>query len=165
MEIFDKTYLYSAYADDATFFFKDLDSIKHLVAELKSRHLFSDLKPNYDKCKIAGCGIIKGALGSLCGMKSVDLKKYSMEILGIHFSYDKTLMYEQNVVETISKIQKLLQVWRQRNLTLEGKMVIFKTLAISKVVYIAYLSEVPNYIIETLEKIQNEFCGMASELK
>ena len=64
-------------------------------------------------------------------------------------------MYEQNFVETITKIEKLLQVWRQRNLTLEGKITIFKSLAISKIVYVAYLSDVPNFIIKALEKIQN----------
>ena len=85
----DKTFLYSAYADDATFFFKDLDSIKHLVAELKLFYRFSDLKLNYYKCEIAGCGITKGVLGALCGMKNVDLTKESMKVLGIHFSYDK----------------------------------------------------------------------------
>ena len=38
--IFDYNYLYSAYADDATFFLKDIISVKHVVDTL---HFFSVL--------------------------------------------------------------------------------------------------------------------------
>ena len=31
MTIFDYNYLYSAYADDATFFLKDIISVKHMI--------------------------------------------------------------------------------------------------------------------------------------
>ena len=157
LNILNNVFLYSAYADDASFFLKDLDSIKHLVSTLKYFSKFSDLKPNYDKCEIAGCGRTKGALGALCGMKTVDLTCDSMKILGIHFSYNRDLALEKNFVNTVKKIEKLLGVWRQRSLTLEGKVVIFKTLAISKIVYVSYLSETPKFIIENLEKLQNEF--------
>ena len=75
----------------------------------------------------------------------------------MHFSYDKILRDETNFNDTVTKIEKLLHVWSQRSLTLEGKITIFKTLTISKIVYIAYLSSVPNYIIIELKKIQNAF--------
>ena len=157
LNILNHNFLYSAYADDASFFVRDIDSIKQLVSTLKLFYKYSDLKPNYDKCEIAGCGGMKGALGALCGMKSVDLTNNSMKILGIHFSYNKELKLERNFIGTVRKIEKLLGIWRQRSLTLEGKIVIFKTLAISKIVYISYLSETPNIIIENLEKLQNDF--------
>ena len=44
-----------------------------------------------------------------------------------------------------------------RNLTLEGKIVIFKTTAISKVVFQSFIATVPKHINE-LEKLQ-VFCG------
>ena len=50
-----------------------------------------------------------------------------------------------------------MNIWRQRQSTLEGKIVIFKTLSISKIVHVAYLSNVPKAIVEKLEKIQSEF--------
>ena len=157
LEILNETFLYSAYADGATFFLKDVESIEWLVNTLKVFYTYSDLKPNYEKCEIAGIGAKKGALGALCGMTTVDLTKHCVKILGLNFSYNKELMVTKNFIDTVEKIETLLNMWRQRSLTLEGKIVIFKTLAISKLVHCAYLSSVPKFIIERLEKIQSEF--------
>ena len=44
-----------------------------------------------------------------------------------------------------------------RNLTLEGKIVIFKTIAISKIVFQSFMTTVPKHIINELEKIQKAF--------
>ena len=118
---------------------------------------YSDLKPNLSKCELAGIGVLKGVKRALCGLTSIDLSQTTIKILGVHFSYNKTLRDEKNFVITIKKIETLLQIWRQRELTLEGKITIFKSLAISKIVYLAYLSDVPKYVIEELQKIQNSF--------
>ena len=157
LTILNETFLYSAYADDATFFLNDLESVECLVNVLKVFYQYSDLKPNYEKCEIAGIGASKGALGALWGMKTVDLTKECIRILGIYFSYNKSVMHDKNFIVTVEKIEKLLNIWRQRQLTLEGKIVIFKTLSISKIVHVAYLSNVPKAIVEKLEKIQSEF--------
>ena len=78
-------------------------------------------------------------------MKTVDLTSGSMKILGMHFSYNKELKLERNFIGTVKKIEKLLGIWRQRSLTLEGKIVIFKTLAISKIVYILFIRNAQYY--------------------
>ena len=39
-------------------------------------------------------------------------------------------------------------------LSLEGKIMIFKTLAISKMVYLALITNVPKVIVEKLQKIK-----------
>ena len=44
-----------------------------------------------------------------------------------------------------------------RQLTIEGRIVIFKTLAISKIAYLALLTNIPNIIIDKKEKIQKTF--------
>ena len=44
-----------------------------------------------------------------------------------------------------------------RNLTLKGKIVIFKTLAISKIVFQSLITLVPRHIVNELEKIQKVF--------
>ena len=87
-----ETFLYTAYVDDATYFVKNKDSIPQIVKDLKTFFHISDLKPNYDKCEIAGIGVTKGALGALCGMKSIGLTEYTIKILGTHFSYNKHLI-------------------------------------------------------------------------
>ena len=44
-----------------------------------------------------------------------------------------------------------------RNLTLEGKIVIFRTLAIYKIVFQSLITPVPRHIVNELEKIQKAF--------
>ena len=44
-----------------------------------------------------------------------------------------------------------------RNLSIESKILVFKTLAISKLVYLALLTSIPNHITEQLAKIQKSF--------
>ena len=44
-----------------------------------------------------------------------------------------------------------------RNLSIESKIVVFKTLAISKLVYLALLTVIPNHITDEVVKIQKSF--------
>ena len=44
-----------------------------------------------------------------------------------------------------------------QSLTIEGKIIIFRTLALSKVVYLALLTVVPHHITDKLTKIQTNF--------
>ena len=115
------------------------------------------LKTNKSKCEIAGIGVLKGVSVELCGMKCIDLTKNSVKILGIHFSYNKKIENEENFIKLIKKIENVLKIWRIRNLTVQGKITIFKTLAISKVIHLALVTNVPQVIIDQLNKIQKDF--------
>ena len=157
IEILGNTFLYNAYADDATFFLQDSESIINLVNELKLFSKYSGLRPNYNKCETCAIGSLKGVTRALCGFKPIDLTNDSAKILGLHFSYNKKIQEDRNFIDTIKKMETILQIWRSRNLTLLGKIAVFKTLAISKLVYCSYLSNVPNSILETVNKIQNKF--------
>ena len=44
-----------------------------------------------------------------------------------------------------------------RNVSIEGKIVVFKTLAISKLVYLALLTVIPDHITDEVTKIQKSF--------
>ena len=123
----------TAFADDTTFFLKDKESIKKVMNVFDTFSIYSGLKPNKSKCKIAGIGALKGVSLELCGMECIDLTKNSVKILGIHFSYNKKIENEENFIKIIKKIENVLKIWRIRNLTIQGKITIFKTLAISKV--------------------------------
>ena len=48
-------------------------------------------------------------------------------------------------------------MWKLRNLTLEGKIVIFKTIAISTINFQSFITTAPKHIVNKLEKIQNTF--------
>jgi len=157
LNIFDNIFLYSAYADDTTFFLKDEKSVIEIVNTFEYFSQFSGLKINKTKCEVAGIGCKKGVKVALCGMRCVDLKNDIVKILGICFSYNEKLAHEKNFVNHIIKIQNILKVWKMRNLSLEGKVTVFKSLAISKIVHLALVTTVPTSTIDLFKIIQKEF--------
>ena len=60
-------------------------------------------------------------------MKCLNLTKETVKIIGVHFSYNKKLDHEMNFQSHIVKIESVLRVWRMRNLTIEGKVLFFKS--------------------------------------
>ena len=119
--------------------------------------IYSGLKPYKSKREIAGIRVLKGVLMELCEMECIDLTKSSVKILGIHFSYNEKIENEENFIELMKKIEKVLKIWRIRNLTDQGKITFFKTLAISKIIHLAFVTNVPQVIIDQLNKIQKDF--------
>ena len=105
LDILNYRFLYSAYADDSTFFLRNIDSV--IFKEFSS---FPDLSPNMSKCEIAGIGSLKGVEIAVCGMKNIDLTKDAVKIIGISFSYNKAIQNELNFRTTISKIQPVLKL-------------------------------------------------------
>ena len=157
IEIFNHEFLYTAYADDTTFFLKCLDSTKEVLKMLDIFYKVSGLRPNLNKCEIAGLGILKDVKVALCGLKNIDLTKNCIKILGVHFSYNKKLQDDMNFCNTVKNIYNVVKIWRLRHLSLEGKIIIFKTLAISKIVYLALLTNIPKITLTELNEIQSKF--------
>ena len=91
---------------------------------------------------------------ALWGMQSVDLTRDAIKILGIYLSYKINLMNQKNYCQTITNIHGILKLWRKRNLSIEDKIVAFKTLAISTLVYLALLTVIPNHITGEVAKKQ-----------
>ena len=67
------------------------------------------------------------------------------------------LQSENRTRETILyyfKYQDVTNLWENRNLTLEEILVLYKTLAISKIVFLTLLTKIPHQVARELEKIQ-----------
>ena len=97
MIIFDYNYLYSAYANDKTFFLKNVICIKHIVDTFFFFVLFR-LKPNLTKSEIAGIGVLKVVQVAVCGIRCIDLNiNNTLKILGAYFSYNKKLNGEKKI--------------------------------------------------------------------
>ena len=94
LTFFDHTFLYTAYADDTTFFLNEKERVKKVMNVFDTFSIYSGLKPNKSKCEIVGIGVLKGDAVELSGMECIDLTKISVKILGIHFSYNKKIENE-----------------------------------------------------------------------
>ena len=60
-----------------------------------------------------------------------------VKILGVHFSYDDKGNDELNFNQKLQVLQIKLDMWSSRDLTLFGKVMIIKTLAIYQLIYSA----------------------------
>ena len=161
IHILEYIFKLSAYADDATFFIKELFATFNLFSS------YSGLRLNKSKTEVCGMGAKKGEVMDLFGTKCINLKTESVKILGVHFSYNRELMNDKNYLTVIKKIENVLIPWYKRLLTLEGRILVFKTLAFSKIVYISYLTDLPSGIIDQLQTIQAKFIwqGKKSKIK
>ena len=48
-----------------------------------------------------------------------------MKILGVYYSYDENLENQENFINLVLKIEKLLRLWGVRNLSSAGKITVF----------------------------------------
>ena len=90
-------------------------------------------------------------------MRCIDLNVDMLKILGTHFSYNEKLKEKKNFYKIVTDMQRVLKIWKMRRLTLEGKIVIFKTIAISKIVFQAFITTAPKHIVNELKKNTKSF--------
>ena len=112
LNVFGKIFLYTVYADDTLFFFKDKKSVIELMKTCDIFSTFSGLKPNKSKCEIASLGVLEGVKLALCGMECIDLMFNAITVLGDFYSYDKNLENQESFINLVLKIEKLLRLWR-----------------------------------------------------
>ena len=77
--------------------------------------------------------------------------------LGVFFSHNQTDADELNFDAKIRDLEKSLQMWQRRKLTLYGKINIVKTLGLSKLIFNASVVHIPHHYIEKINKITFNF--------
>ena len=86
------------------FFVNDTRSIEELFLTFNKFSCYSGLKLNASKSEICGIGAKKGDVVDLCGAKCLNLESEAIKILGVYFSYNKSLMDDKNFLTVITKI-------------------------------------------------------------
>ena len=102
--------LYTAYADDTTFFSKNQTSVKNVLNDIETFSNFSGLRHNLGKCEIAGIGVLKNVNVALCSMKNIKLTKESIKIFGVYISYYKKIQDDLNFTKTIKNFCNVMKL-------------------------------------------------------
>ena len=92
---------------------------------------------------------------AVCGRNCVDLLNDTIKILEIHFSNNKKVQMQNNFITTIKNAASFC-LCNSRTLTLEVRNMIFRTLLISKVVYLALITNFPKVVVEELQMVQKK---------
>ena len=61
---------------------------------------------------------MKGVKVALCGVGCVNLLTNAFEILSIHLSFTKKVENEKNFLDVLAELQKVINIWKMRNLSL-----------------------------------------------
>ena len=159
IDINDKTFLLSQYADDTQIFLNGSEtSLLATLGILKKFYLTSGLKINEDKTKALWIGSMSGSDLRLCHNYNLDWEQGPIKILGVIFTPEVFNIWDFNSLETVRKMEKILQSWSKRKLTLPGKITIIKSLAFSKFIHLfTALPNPPEQFVKQLEKLFYKF--------
>ena len=132
----------SLYADDVTLFLTSDESFAALQRILTQYELASGAQVNPDKCQGLWLGSNRFRTDSPL---SYQWSSLSIKILGIHFTPENDFLADWHA-KTVA-IKKTLALWKQRSLSLKGRIVVVTQLAMSKLSYLARLAPCPGTLI------------------
>ena len=143
----------SQYADDTALFLNGIDSLKNALSEIEKYNAVSGLKLNMLKTEALILGPLRLQMDlkkDICGINiATDTVKY----LGFHLGSDLEKCYTFHWNEKLKKVESLLNMWKQRSLSLIGKILILKSLALPKLTMSFTLLPVKNDIIIKIKRL------------
>ena len=143
-------FVISQLADDTTLFLKDTLSLSHVLTVLSHFEICAGLKLNRGKSEAIMLGHAVKSPSSVCGIKIVDKP---IKTLGVWISKDTASISNINFEERLSKLRALLNMWKQRQLSLKGKITIINSLALSQILYVASVLYVPQEVIKEVNQL------------
>ena len=155
----------SAYANDAYYFLKDTASLQVSFQLFSNFQEFSSPKVNLDKCEACWIGALKFNTDKRLGCSWVSLTNGSLRVLGNFISYNDLIAHQLNSMNIIPTVKDLLCIWKQWNLTIAGKIQVFKLLIFSEFVYVATMNAVPKTISDQLQVIHKDFIWRGKKVK
>ena len=145
------------YADDTVCFLEpNKKSFESLFSELGWFAKYSGLRPNLEKTKAIWIGKIYR--DSNLFERQVDISWCKeLQILGVTFENDLCKIVEA-YNEKIKDIEREIEKWKHRNISIQGKVTVIKSLLLSKVSYLFLsLPNPPREVISRLTKVLHKY--------
>ena len=117
----------SAHADDTYFLASDVISFQYIFKTCEIFQQFSCFKLNLDKSHACWIGVAKGKSETPINSPWINLQMDKIVVLGTYCSYDLLLAEKFNLVNLVSAVNECIKVWGCRELTLAGRILIFKS--------------------------------------
>lgn len=143
------------FADDLTGLVSDRESAVEFLSTIECFGRFSGLVINKEKSHLLPLGPPSFTDLPSLGLKVVERTK----ILGLWFAAHRSLNdhYEWNYKETLARMRTICSSWHNRHLSLKGKVVVFNSLVVSLLHYVAANSELPNRVLYELKRMVTHF--------
>lgn len=152
LKIDDKIILMLLFADDCILLLNDHKSIQNAIFTIQKFSEVTGLKLNIEKSE--AMSIQNGHEPEITyGLKWVT----NTRCLGLYVGHNKKINYEKNWREKIEAIEKIIQSWKHRHLTLMGKILLVKMLLLPKVIFAATNTSTPDNVIQDINKLLYRF--------
>ena len=124
------------FADDTSLFLdRSKNSLRKAISILKTYEEASGLKINVSKTKAVWVGRNRFSTDTICHEIELDWV-HEFVALGVTYNVrDLQGIVQQNCVEKLAEMDRILLSWSRRNTTLVGRILIIKSLALSKLVH------------------------------
>ena len=144
----------SQLADDTTLFLRDSASVVTALEEIARFGKVAGLTLNVKKTVGIWLGTLKDCKVTIGGITwTSDMVK----ALGVYFGHDVKKKIQTNWEDKISQVEKCLKVWDKRNLTLIGRIMIVKMLAVSKFTFLSSVIECTESYVKAINKMLFSF--------
>ena len=140
-------------ADDTTMFVEDPDSLQNTFDLLKAFESYAGLRLNKAKTEAMWVGKNINNCQTPLNIKWVK----QVHSLGIYYSYEGDYVMQKNFMDRAKEFKQILDMWRQRDLSLIGKITILKSLAFSKIIYQCGVLTIPPKYVETINELAYAF--------
>ena len=125
-----------AYADDiACLVNPDPVSLQKIFRHYDNLTKVSGLRLNADKTEIISRGGTNRYNITYDSQSFTIVSQHQMKVNGVILSYDTESARKMNIVKMIDMVRQQLNGWSNRNLSLIGKIQIFKTFGLSQILY------------------------------
>ena len=146
----------TALADDTTYFIRDEQASFNLLSTIDSFSNISGLQINRSKSECLIMQFESQAANyndNFLGIPVVE----NVKVLGHHFGKNKLICNYQNFYSKLVKMERIMNTWKQRELTIFGKNIIITSLINSLILYNAQIETPPPQFLQMAEKIKKSF--------
>ena len=142
----------SAYADDVAIGLGEEDDIRNIVKILKDFGEVSGLTINEDKCELMG-------VNSREKTKHIFQINDNIKITGVVFGNSKNgkQTEKMNFEPAVKAIEKQLLLWKSRILTIDEKVLVVKSYALSQLQFLAGILPTPDWVINEVNNLITSF--------
>ena len=147
------------FADDTDSFsqFKQ-SSLDALLNKLSKYQKITGLEINYDKTTLYRIGSLRHSKAELYTQPSIKWTSETITVLGIKIFHDEEMLIQRNFNPLIEKSVHILNSWRNRNLSLLGRVNVINTLVCSLFIYkFTTLPPMPQSLRKKITHIMREY--------
>ena len=139
-------------------------SIKQILEELEKFRLQSGFTVSYDKTTLYRIGSLRHSNAQMYGIDHFKWTNEDISVLGVQIAHENIV--EKNFENLIGKTKKILYSWRNRGLSLLGKIQVVNTLIASLFVYkMMVLPSMSSVMFKRLDNIIREYIWSGKKAK